>query len=111
MTQSKVFTHGNGSKVCNLQRCIYGLKQASRSHNIRFNETIKEFGFSRNADETCMYKEVSGSVVIFLELYVDDILFIGNNVSKLQFVNIYRLSKFFPIKTLEKQPNHWDIDV
>ena len=46
MTQPEGFISGNGSKVCKLQRSIYGLKQASRSWNIRFDETIKEFGFS-----------------------------------------------------------------
>ena len=61
----------------------YGLKQASRSWNIRFDETIKEFGFSQNVDEACVYKKVSRSVVVFLVLYLDDILIIGNNVSEL----------------------------
>ena len=51
ITQLKVFTHGNGSKVCKLQRSIYGLKQAYRSWNIRFDETIKESGFSQNSNE------------------------------------------------------------
>ena len=83
MTQSEVFTPRNGNKVCKLLRSIYGLKQASRSWNIRFNETIKEFGFSQNANEPCVYKKVSGSVVLFLVLYVDDILIIGSNVSVL----------------------------
>ena len=41
-----------------------------------------------------MYKKVSGSVVVFLVLYVDDILLIGNNFSVLQSVKIW-LSKNF----------------
>ena len=34
MTQPEGFISGSGSKVCKLQRSIYGLKQASRSWNI-----------------------------------------------------------------------------
>ena len=49
---------------------------------------MKEFGFSQNSDEGCVYKTVSRSVVVFLVLYVDDILLIGNDVSILQFVKI-----------------------
>ena len=47
-----------------------------------------------------MYKKVSGSAVVFLVLYVDDILIIGNDVSKIQYVNIYWLSKNFSMKDL-----------
>ena len=33
-----------------------------------------------NVDDPCVYRKVSGSIVVFLVLYVDDILLIGNNV-------------------------------
>ena len=81
MTQPEGFISRNDSKVCKIQRSIYGLKQASRSWSIRFDETIKEFGFSQNPNEPCVCKKVSGSAFVFLVLYVDDILSIGNNVS------------------------------
>ena len=42
--------------VCKLKRSIYGLKQASRSLNIIFDQTIKSFGFEQNLDEPCVYK-------------------------------------------------------
>ncbi len=66
------------------QRSIYGLKQASRSWNLHFDEAVKEFGFIKNEDEPCVYKKVSGSMVMFLVLYVDDILLIGNDIPTLQ---------------------------
>ena len=76
-------------KVCKLQRSIYGLKQASRSWNHRFDEVVKEFGFLQNPDEPCVYKKVSGSTIVFLVLYVNDILRIGNNVPTLEVVKIF----------------------
>ena len=47
---------GQEQKVCKLLKSIYGLKQASRSWNLRFDETIKSYGFEKNPDEPCVYK-------------------------------------------------------
>ncbi|KAK8516623.1 hypothetical protein V6N12_049345 [Hibiscus sabdariffa] len=100
MTQPEGFvTPENAGKVCKLQRSIYGLKQASRSWNLRFNEAIQEFGFIRNEDEPCVYKKFSGSIVSFLILYVDDILVIGNDVPTLQSIKTW-LSSCFSMKDL-----------
>ena len=85
ITQPEGFTFNDDhNKVCKLKRSIYGLKQASRSWNIRFDETVKEFDFIKNVDEPCVYKKSSGSAVVFLVLYVDDILIIGNDIPMLQ---------------------------
>ena len=70
-------------KVCKLLKSIYGLKQASRSWNIRFDETIKSFGFHQSVDEACVYKLKREKNVVFLVLYVDDILLMGDNVKLL----------------------------
>ncbi|GKB92656.1 retrotransposon protein, putative, ty1-copia subclass [Tanacetum coccineum] len=75
-------------KVCKLQRSIYGLKQASRSWNKRFDEEIKKFGFAQNLDEPCVYQKDSGSNVTFLILYVDDIIIMGNHIPSLHSVRI-----------------------
>ena len=68
-------------KVCKLQKAIYGLKQASRRWNIHFDEVVKQFGFTRNDKESCVYQKFSGSAKAFLILYVDGILLIGNDMN------------------------------
>ena len=73
----------NAGKICKLRKSIYGLKQASRSWNIRFDEVVKGFDFIKNEEEACVYKKESGSSVAFLILYVDDLLLIGNDIPML----------------------------
>ena len=46
-----------------------------------------------------MYKKVQGSMVVFMILYVDDILLIGNDVGLLSSVKIW-LSTQFQMKDL-----------
>ena len=80
--------------VCKLKRSIYGLKQASRSWNIRFDQAIKSFGLEKNLDEPCVYKRHRDKVVMFLVLYVDDILLIGNDVGVMSSVKVWLSSQF-----------------
>ena len=80
--------------VCKLKRSIYGLKQASRSWNIKFEQAIKLFGFEQNLDESCVYKRYRDKVVMFLVLYVDDILLIGNDVEVMSSVKVWLSSQF-----------------
>ncbi|GKA08480.1 retrotransposon protein, putative, ty1-copia subclass [Tanacetum coccineum] len=77
------------NRVCKMKRSIYGLKQAYRQWNKRFDNEVKKFGFSQNRDEPCVYMKVSESYVTFLILYVDDILIMGNNIPMLQDVKSY----------------------
>ena len=80
--------------VCKLKRSIYGLKQAFRSWNIKFEQAIKLFGFEQNLDESCVYKRHRDKVVMFLVLYVDDILLIGNDVEVMSSVKVWLSSQF-----------------
>ncbi|GKA18856.1 retrotransposon protein, putative, ty1-copia subclass [Tanacetum coccineum] len=98
MAQPEGFENAKYPKrVCKLQKAIYGLKQASRSWNLCFHEKVTQFGFSRSEYESCIYVKVSGSVVVFLVLYVDDILLIGNDIPTLQSVKDW-LGKCFAMK-------------
>ncbi|KAL0285562.1 UNVERIFIED_CONTAM: Retrovirus-related Pol polyprotein from transposon RE2 [Sesamum radiatum] len=55
MDQPEGFTAvGEEQKVCHLQRSIYGLKQASRSWNTRFDEVIRGYDFIKNDYDPCV---------------------------------------------------------
>jgi hypothetical protein len=56
---------------------------------------VKGFDFIKNVEEPC----VSGSAVVFLVLYVDDILLIGNDIIMIEVVKI-SLRKSFSMKDL-----------
>ena len=94
MQQEGFIVEGQEQKVCKLLRSIYGLKQASRSWNLRFDEMIKTFGFKQNVDEPCVYKYIKETKVVFLVLYVDDILLIGNDIGLLSDVKKWLVEKF-----------------
>ena len=66
MQPEGVLNPKGANKVCELQGSIYGLVQASRSWNIRFDELIKAYSFIQTCGEACIYKKVSGSTTAFL---------------------------------------------
>ena len=79
--------------VRKLKKSLYGLKQASRSWNIRLDETIKLFGFFQNPDD-CVYKKTQGNAIAFLVFYVDDTLLIGNDLGMLSLTKLWLSNKF-----------------
>ncbi|KAL0295361.1 UNVERIFIED_CONTAM: Retrovirus-related Pol polyprotein from transposon TNT 1-94 [Sesamum radiatum] len=95
MDQPKGFTIvGEEQKVCHLQRSIYGLKQASRSWNTRFDVVIQGYDFIKNDYDPCVYKKISRSSIAYLVLYVDDILLIGNDVKMLGDIKAWLSTQF-----------------
>lgn len=49
------FTQGN--KVCKLNKAIYGLKQASRAWNMKFNNYMVKIGFKQCISDRCLYNQ------------------------------------------------------
>jgi hypothetical protein len=100
MTQPEGFVDPkHAKKICKLQKSSYGLKQTSWRCNLCFDEVVKGFGFIKNVEESCVYKKVSGSAIIFLILYKDDILLIGNDIRMMEVVKSL-LRKSFSMKDL-----------
>ena len=61
---------------------------------ILFDQAIKSYGFDQCPNESYVYKKCDGSVVVFLVLYVDDILLIGNDVGVFSSVKVWLSSQF-----------------
>jgi hypothetical protein len=81
MMQPEGFVNPKGAnKMCKPQRSIYGLVQASRSWNIRFDKLIKAYSFIQTYGEDCIYKKVSGSTTAFLiSICGNDVEFSGKH--------------------------------
>ncbi|KAK0574738.1 hypothetical protein LWI29_028303 [Acer saccharum] len=60
---------------------------------------IEKGQVDKNPDEPCVYKRIKGDKLVFLILYVDDILLIGNDVGVLTSVKEW-LAKQFDMKDL-----------
>eukprot|EP00253_Pinus_taeda_P006143 PITA_06143 len=70
---------GQEHKVCKLKKSLYGLKQAPRVWYNRIDSYLLENGFEKCEGEPTLYiKEKDGKILIVV-LYVDDIIFTGND--------------------------------
>ena len=87
--------------VCRLKKALYGLKQASRQWNERFDQFLKSIGFIQSNADRCVYQRIFNNTKIFLALYVDDGLLMGENEAELQSV-ISQLEANFEITTCDE---------
>lgn len=73
-----------GNKVCKLQKAIYGLKQASRMWNEKFNDFVIRIGFKRCASDYCLYAKIINGIRCYILLYVDDLLIVCDDEKMIQ---------------------------
>ena len=72
------YSHLNG-KVFQLLRALYGLKQAGHIWNDTLDTEIVNLGYIRCNTDTCVYIYRKKEIIIFLAIYVNDCLMIGNS--------------------------------
>lgn len=78
MEQPQCFNDGSG-RVCKLQRSLYGLKQSSRVWNEKLNSVLLAFGLKRSGADQCIYHLVQGNKMLYVAVYVDDVLIFSND--------------------------------
>jgi transposase InsO family protein len=100
MTQPEGFAvAGQEQLVCKLGKSLYGLKQAGRAWYEKIDEAFQCLGFTPLKSDPCIYALNRGSVVVFIALYVDDLLLISNSVSALTKLKA-DLTRLFSMKDL-----------
>ncbi|GKV31573.1 hypothetical protein SLEP1_g40251 [Rubroshorea leprosula] len=72
---------GEENKVLKLKKALYGLKQAPRAWNCRIDRYFQENGFVKCPYEYALYVKVGNGGILIVCLYVDDLIFTGNNPS------------------------------
>jgi histone deacetylase 1/2 len=60
--------------VCKLDKALYGLKQAPRAWYSRLSSKLHSLGFTSSKADVSLFVYNKGGVVIFLLVYVDDII-------------------------------------
>jgi hypothetical protein len=81
-------------RVCRLRRTLYGLKQASRTWHLALRHFLCSLGFESSDADPCLFKQRSGSDIVFVLLYVDDMLIAAPTCEAVESVKNKLLSKF-----------------
>lgn len=85
--------------VWKLKKAIYGLRQAPRAWFDKFSNFLLEYGFQCSFPDPSLFVYHHGSDVIYLLLYVDDMIITGSNNALLDNL-IAQLSKVFRMKDM-----------
>lgn len=69
------------SHICKLHRSLYGLKQAPRAWFQCFSQHLENLGFISSHADSSLFTFLDGSMIIYLLIYMDDILVAGNSMT------------------------------
>ena len=85
--------------VCRLWKSLYGLKQAPKAWFKRFSTQLLHMGFQASLADSSLFILHNGKLVVYLLVYVDDIVITGNNPKFLDSL-VAQLSQAFELKDL-----------
>ena len=85
--------------VCHLKRSLYGLKHSPRMWNQTIDKFMLKLGFKKCEADHCIYVKWDNHDMIFVALYVDDLVLASNDDELLRLTT----------KTLSKRFNMTDL--
>ncbi|KAJ0612890.1 putative RNA-directed DNA polymerase [Helianthus annuus] len=85
--------------VCLLHKSLYGLKQAPRAWFHRLSTALHSLGFQGSKTDPSLFIYASGGTLLYMLVYVDDIILTGNNPQAIDNI-IHSLSKTFALQDM-----------
>lgn len=73
------FTCSSPTKVCRLQKSLYGLRQAPRQWFAKLSCKLREYGFVHLYADYSLFTYRKWTIFLALLVYVDDIILVGND--------------------------------
>lgn len=67
-------------QVCRLVKALYGLKQAPRAWYIKIDKYLIDQGIQRSPSDPHLYVKQNGDDILFLVIYVDDLIITGSAI-------------------------------
>nr|KYP48064.1 Retrovirus-related Pol polyprotein from transposon TNT 1-94 [Cajanus cajan] len=110
MQQPPGFEVHDSTLVCKLNKALYGLKQVPRQWFERLQYTLLQFGFKASKCDPSLFTYHRQSNIVYLIVYVDDIIIIGNSFQFTQQL-INQLNSIFSLKQLGKLDYFLGIEV
>ena len=93
---------GKSGLVCRLRHSLYGLKQSPRAWFSQFSSMVQEFGMTwSTANHSVFYHQTSSGQCIYLIVYVNGIVIMGNDQDGIQRLKQH-LFNHFQTKNLGK---------
>lgn len=89
----------NNTKVCKLQKSLYGLKQASRQCYAMLSDSLLSMGYKHSLADYSLFTKHNDSSFTILLIYVDEIVLADNGFAEISFVKTF-LHDSFKIKDL-----------
>jgi len=99
MTQPPGFETSNKQLVCKLNKAIYGLKQTPRSWFDKLRTTLLNNKFKSSKCDPSLFVYSKSTTVIYMLVYVDDIIVTGNNSTFIKSL-VSKLNSEFSLKDL-----------